>query len=142
MARRAYSEAELRDRLSAAGYETDMVESTLERLQSLGLIDDAAFASQWVEQRADRKGLGSRRLRAELEKKGVATDVIDSIIESGAEGELTRATEIAAGHLRKVVDLPLVKQAARLQSLLARRGFSEEVVEPAVRAVLPPEGWD
>ena len=142
LARRAYSRTELEKHLTSAGFEPGTVEATLQRLHELGLVDDAAFAAEWIENRANRKGLGPRRLREELEKKGIAGEVIDSILDSGRDEELSRATEIAAGHLARVVDLPLVKQANRLQSLLARRGFGAEVVDLAVRAVLPPEGWD
>ena len=129
-------------RLGTAGFEPDTVEATLRRLEELGLMDDSAFAAEWIESRAARKGLGRRRLRAELERKGIAPELIETALESGSDGELARAIEIAATHLRKVADLPLVKQAGRLQALLARRGFGEEVVDSAVRAVLPPEGWD
>lgn len=141
MARRAYSRSELEKRLTNAGYAAEDVAATLERLGELRLIDDADFAAVWVEQRA-RRGLGAERLRAELENKGVAREVIDLILESSGDDELARATAIAATHLEKVIDLPLPRQASRLQGLLARRGFSEEVVDSAVRAVLPPEGWD
>jgi regulatory protein len=139
---RARSESELRVRLGAKGFDTDEVDTALGRLRELRLVDDEEFARQWVEQRSGRKGLGARRLRSELIGKGVDPEVIDSVLAPSTEDELERAKEIAAGHLRKVVGLPLEKQAARLFGFLCRRGFAPEVVDPAVRAVLPPEGWD
>jgi regulatory protein len=139
---RARSEVELRQRLTAKGFDDTDVDAALGRLRELRLIDDEEFARQWVEQRSGRKGLGAERLRRELGSKGIASEVIESVLADNSDDELERAKEIAAAHLRKFGDLPLPKQAARLFGFLSRRGFAPEVVDPAVRAVLPPEGWD
>jgi regulatory protein len=142
LAVRARSESELRDRLLAKEFPEDEIEAALTRLRELRLIDDAAFAADWVEQRATSKGLGPDRLRIELKAKGIAREVIDAALAECGTDHLAKARELAAQQIRKVVHLPLPRQAARLQGFLARRGFSAEVVDSAVRAVLPPEGWD
>ena len=142
LAVRARSEAELRVRLVARGFPSVQVEATIERLRDLRLLDDSSFAHEWVEQRSKSKGLGVERLRRELVAKGVAPELIESAVADRGTDELTTATDLAATQLPKVVHLPLVRQATRLYGFLTRRGFSSEVVDAAVRAVLPPEGWD
>ncbi len=142
LALRPRSEAELRDRLLQGGFEPGVVEDTLGRLRELKLVDDFAFAQQWVEERAARKGLGPAKLAAELSAKGIEQAAIEAAIASLADEELTRAKEVAAARIRRLAELPLAVQAARLEGSLARRGFSAEVSEQAVKAVLPPEGWD
>ncbi len=138
LARRAHSEHELRSKLSAH-FATDVVEGAMARLSELGLVDDAAFAEQWVSERADRKG--SLVLLAELEEKGVAADVAEEAVRR-CGSELPRALEIAHRQLRKVLDKPLPSQVASIRGALLRRGFEMEIVDEATRAVLPPEGWD
>ena len=142
LARRAHSRREIQERLTRAGFDEIVVDSTLARLHELKLVDDLEFATEWVGQRSSGKGLGAERLRRELSAKGVDPELIETALAEVEHEDLERATELAARNLRKVIHFPLPKQAARLQSLLARRGFSSEVIEAAVRAVLPPEGWD
>ncbi len=141
LVRRAHTEAELRTRLATAGFDAEMIDATIERLGCLKLVDDTAFAGQWVEERAIRKGLGPLKLRAELEAKGVATEAIEQALAETGD-ELTRATELAAGRLSRLARLPLQKQGTRLFAWLVGRGFDAEIAEAAARAVLPPEGWD
>ena len=142
LSRRPYTEAELRERLARRGLEDDVIEHTMARLDSLDLVDDGSFAKQWVEERASRKGLGSRRLRAELERKGVAPEEIDEALAAEAGSELERATALAAKRVARVTHLPLPQQGGRIFTWLVGRGFESEVAEAAARAVLPPEGWD
>jgi regulatory protein len=142
LSRRSHSESEVRERLSAGGFDVETIDATIEWLREHKLVDDAELARIWVEERAARKGLGPARLRAELEGKGVAGEFIDLAIAGLADNELDRARAVALGQLDRLAGLPLVAQARRLQGLLLRRGFSPEAVEAATRAVLPPDGWD
>ena len=139
---RPRTEHEIRTRLAQAGFEDETIERTTARLGELHLLDDLAFARQWVEERAARKGLGPEALRAELEAKGVSQEVVDQAISEGVGDEERRAREVAAAYSSKVAAKPLPEQARRLAAMLARKGFSEDVIEAAVVAVLPPEGWD
>jgi regulatory protein len=139
---RPRTEKELRDRLADGGFDGDEIDGAIDRLKELRLVDDDAFADQWIAERATRKGLSDRGLRAELAKKGVDPVTVDEALVRAGLDELARATDLASSRAPKIVDLPLPAQAARLQGMLLRRGFTAEVAEAAVRAVLPPEGWD
>src|SRR5918996_3790945 len=90
LALRPRTESELRDRLQQGGFEGGTVERALARLAELRLIDDEAFARQWVEERARRKGLGPRALVAELEAKGISAEVAGAAVEAAAGGEEPR----------------------------------------------------
>lgn len=142
LATRPRSEAELSKRLLDAGFEPSVVEGVLARLRTLGLVDDAEFALQWVQERSARKKLSSRALVHELTGKGVARDVAEAALATAALNEVAQATDLAARYVRRVASKPLAEQATRIQQMLARRGYSYEVSEAAVKAVLPPEGWD
>jgi regulatory protein len=138
LALRPRTESELRDRLQEGGFEEGTVERALARLAELRLIDDDAFARE----RARRKGLGPRALVAELEAKGISSEVAGAAVEAAAGSEERRAVEWAQRQLGRVADLPLGRQAQRIRAGLLRRGFELDTAEAATRAVLPPEGWD
>jgi regulatory protein len=141
LARRPHSAAELRERLGAAGFERAAVEGALVRLTELGLVDDRAFAEAWIEHRAGR-GLAGSAILAELDARGVEPAVAEEALERAGLDDGARARELAAAWVAKVASLPLERQAARVQGMLLRRGFTPEVAAAASRAVLPPEGWD
>jgi regulatory protein len=142
LATRPRSEREMSDRLLEAGFVQPMVAAVLDRLRALGLIDDAEFALQWVEERAGRKQLSPRALVHELRTKGIDADVAEAALARAGVDELAQATELAARHVRRVASKPLAEQFTRIQQMLARRGYAFDVAEAAARAVLPPEGWD
>ena len=56
---RARSVAEVRRRLTGAGYRTDLVEGAITRMLDLGMLDDEAFARAWIE--IARPGAAARR---------------------------------------------------------------------------------
>jgi regulatory protein len=142
LATRARSERELSDRLAAAGFEPEWVTRTIERLRELGLVDDADFARRWIEERSGRKGLGPAKLRAELVAKGVDGAVVDEALAEAGLDEEGQATALAASLVWKVARKPLQAQASALWQMLRRKGYSSEACEVAVKAVMPPEGWD
>ena len=139
---RARSEREVRDKLTGAGFEPAVVEQTIVRLMELDLIDDLAFARTWIEERAERRSLGPRALRAELASKGISSEVATDALTACGLDETQMATEAAAKQVRKVARYPLPEQYGRLVQALLRRGFSTEAAGAGARAVLPPEGWD
>jgi len=139
---RARTEHEIRDRLATAGFPEHVIEQTTARLHELGLLDDLAFARDWVRERSARKSLGPRALKAELYAKGIERQVAEEALGAENLDEESLATEAAARWVRKVARFPLPQQAHKLQQMLLRKGFSSEASEAGARAALPPEGWD
>lgn len=111
------------------------------RLGELCLLDDEAFARQWIVERA-RRGLSAAALRDELRAKGIDREGVEAALQAAGLDDHAQAAATAARQVKRVAHLPLPTQAARLQGALLRRGFAADVAEEAVRAVLPPEGWD
>ncbi len=142
LSRRGYFEHELRSRLLRAGHEADAVETALGRLRTLELLDDAALARSWIEERTRTKPRSREALRRELESKGVDAEAVEQALATCAPDDLAQARALAAAVVGRMAGLPLEAQVRRLRGRLLSRGFETEIVTAAVRAVLPPEGWD
>ncbi|MDQ3982370.1 MAG: recombination regulator RecX [Actinomycetota bacterium] len=142
LASRPRSEKELGDRLTQAGFEPATVDAVLDRLRTLGLLNDEDFALQWIEERAARKSSSARALVHELRAKGVAADVAEAALARAGLDEEAQAIGLAARYVRRVASKPLAEQFTRIHQMLTRRGYSGETAETAARAVLPPDGWD
>lgn len=145
---RARSEAEVRRRLTFAGYRAELVEDAITRLRELGMLDDAAFARAWVESRDRARPRGERALRQELSLKGIERGLLDEVLVErraapaadgadpvdvdalGAERLLARN----ARALDRVAD-PRVRRQ-RAYALLARNGFDPAICASASAAMI------
>jgi len=134
---RQRSTAEVRRRLTTAGYREDLVAGAIERLTELGMLDDAAFAQSWVESRDRARPRGERALRSELARKGIDRQVTDETLtqrdatDPGADAEAARRLlERHARALERVADPRARRQ--RAYALLARNGFDSETAVEAI----------
>ena len=127
---RPRSEREIRDRLARHEFDATVVDRVIERLRRIRLVDDAAFATYWVEQRATHRPRGSRLLKQELRQKGVSQDVLAEALPSEDDDDgAYRAAQRKATSLR-ALDERTFKQ--RLGAFLQRRGYGYETVRPVV----------
>jgi regulatory protein len=137
---RSRTRAELHGQLAKRGYPEDVSASVLDRLTTVGLVDDADFAEQWVQSRHTRAGKSRRALAAELHTKGVDNDVITTAlagIDAGAERE--RAEELVRAKLRRETLTDEARVTRRLVGMLARRGYSQNLACEVVFAGLAAE---
>lgn len=113
-------------------------ESVLDRMQEVGLVDDATFADAWVESRQQRRHLSATALRHELRGKGVASDLVDQAVSGvDAEDEYTAALSLAERKYERMRALDTEVVRRRLSGVLARRGFGSGVIFRVLGEVLP-----
>jgi len=147
---RPRSVAEVRGRLTTAGYRAELVEAAITRLTELGYLDDEAFARTWIESRDRARPRGVHALRRELRLKGVDASMIESALEerraaTGGEDEAgdadaaaaERLLERHAGALQRVADPRQRRQ--RAYALLARNGFDPALASEAARRFVAHE---
>src|ERR1700757_287015 len=87
---RSQTRAELSRQLAKRGYPDDVSARVLDRLATVGLVDDTGFAEHWVRSRRANAGKSKRALAAELQTKGVGNEVISTVLgglSAGAERE-------------------------------------------------------
>lgn len=139
VARRRRSEHELLEKIRSRTDDPGIVDEVMVRLIRGQVIDDAAFAAEWIDQRRRLKKLGTAALRSELETKGVDDRTIDvALAEAEDDGEKERCRQLVRERLDKELrslsaggrgngGAPAVDRAAltrRLGSMLGRRGYS------------------
>jgi regulatory protein len=141
---RARTREELAQALRKRGVPDEASSAVLERFDEVGLIDDAAFAGQWVRARHKQRGLARRAIAVELRRKGVADEVAqEALTEVDTAAEEQRARELVDRKLRTVpADTPerRVTAARRLVGMLARRGYPGGIAYRVVREALAAHG--
>jgi regulatory protein len=128
------SEAELRIKLAQSGFPRKIIEPTLEKLRSLKLLDDQAFARNFAQGRIEGRGYGPRRLERELQRKGIADPVISRIL--GEAFGRQEGQERAKALLDKRFhgkDLNDAKTLRRAISFLQRRGYRDGVIAEVLK---------
>ncbi len=127
------SETEIRRYLQKHNTAPHHIEAVLTRLRELGLVNDAKFATAWVENRNTFRPRGRRALRAELHQKGLPEDAIAQALEDLDEAQL--AYQAAKKRLRRYCNLPWPTFRQRLGAYLARRGFPYDVITATLARV-------
>src|SRR3954471_10152177 len=94
---RPRSVAEVRRRLTQAGYRADLIETAIARFLELGVLDDAAFAAQWVESRDRANPRGEHALIIELRQKGIDATTIAATLRTRREAAVRWEDRAAEG---------------------------------------------
>jgi regulatory protein len=136
--RRSFARADLGRRLVRKGHPRHAVDAALERADGLGLLDDAAFAANYVQTRAAR-GRGPSRLARDLMAMGVERPHIDrALAAEWPEGSdrTGMPQALAAKRAAQLGDLPRPVKRRRVLAYLARRGFAGRDISELVAKVV------
>lgn len=126
LARREYSQRELRTRLERAGCDEDESKSALRTLQTQHYQDDGRFGEMIVRARVGQ-GYGPARIQAELRSHGLGDAAIRALIDgAAAEWEVLATAQLRKKYGSKPA-ADYVERGKRAAFLL-RRGFSAATV--------------
>ena len=130
------SVVEMTDRLTA-DFPPEAVESVLTELLELGYIDDRRLAQQLINESVNRRHHGPRRVRHELQKKGINPADHDDLLAECMEPETVKAAALAAtqAHFRGREPNSDDTTLRRLAGYLGRRGFSDATIRAMVQRI-------
>ena len=100
------------------GYDATLVPLVLDRLMERGYIDDTKFAAFWVENHNARKGSSLKKLRQELQHKGVSASIIDEALSDSDRDDISELQKIIAKKAARYPD------QQKFIQYLVRQGFS------------------
>ena len=122
LARKDYTVAEMKQKLAAKTFEITLIESAIEKLCEIGLLDDEKYANTYVRHHSLMGKKGPFKIKQELLAKGV----LESFIEGALSNFQTDDVLIALGSklLRKYHSLSEYEQKNKLFQSLMRKGFS------------------
>ncbi|MBS7525521.1 regulatory protein RecX [Fusibacter paucivorans] len=145
--------AVMREKLAGKNHEDDIIAATLERLIEQKLLDDVAYAVQYM--RSHRYRHGDYRMRQMLLQKGVSdvdyqqakailadeddfetAAVIDTLIRKKCEQIALDREQYESDYAYRQ------KTSAKIMRFLAGRGFDLSAVRDGLRRVLSSDGID
>lgn len=138
LTRRGMSRWEMRELLRSRELNDEVVDVELDRLERVGLIDDASLAETIVRTQRERKGLGRTALESELRRRHIDQTAIDLAMEQLSEDdEDGRAAQLAERRAAQFHGLDHETAVRRLSGYLQRKGYSSDTVRRAVQHALP-----
>jgi regulatory protein len=130
----ARTRKELADKLAKREVPEEVAAELLDRFTEVGLIDDSAYARQWVESRHRSRGLAPRALAQELRRKGVGDEEAKEALEQiGEDDQRSAARALVDKKLRTMASLDRQVATRRLAGLLARKGYGAGLAFSVVR---------
>jgi regulatory protein len=106
-----------------------LVESILNKLSNVGLIDDLKLADSFVSNRLRLRPTSRRKIQYELIKKHVDKDLIEQALQNAEVPE--------AKSLKQMIDKKRLqtkyKDSTKLMQYLARQGFNYEDIKNAIK---------
>jgi len=133
----ARTRKELADKLAKREVPDEVATELLDRFTEVGLIDDSAYARQWVESRHRSRGLAPRALAQELRRKGVGDEEAKEALEQIDEDDQRAAARaLVDKKLRSMAGLDRQVATRRLAGMLARKGYAAGLAFSVVREAL------
>ncbi|WP_431218300.1 regulatory protein RecX [Leifsonia xyli] len=135
LARRGMSRWELEQLLTKREIEPEVFRPELDRLEAMGVIDDASLATSLAFTQHSRKGLGRTAIEQELKRRHIDPELIEiALADIGEDDELERATELAVKRIGQLSGYDDDTARRRLHGFLARKGYASDVIRQAMDA--------
>ena len=129
---------QVKDKLRQKNFSQSEIQAAIEFLENFDLLDDEKFSRQYIESSLQRKNIGKTKLLASLLEKSIDKSIAKHAIEQyyPEEDTLAIALRSAEKKLRLISNKPQVKWRSLLISHLLRQGFSYEIINKTVIALL------
>ncbi len=106
-------------------YTDEEIEAVISGLIERKYLDDENFARYYLENRNAGKGASIRKLRAELQQKGVDSQIVDRLLDGGIRDEKEEIRKVVAKKAKKY-------DHDKLINYLVRQGFDYQLSRAAV----------
>jgi regulatory protein len=127
VSRRLRSEREIRDYAFRKQWTKENVEKVVERLYERGYLNDEKFAENFVRSRANLRNYSARKMKLELRKKGIESNIIEKVLAETDEYDEQTALKNLIAKKRGHYD-----DQQKLVAYLARQGFSYDAIKSAL----------
>ena len=116
---------EITRRLEKNSFSELTIQTTINKLENNHMVNDYQFAEDWIENRNTFRPRSRRALSYELNKKGIAPEIITELLDNLDEATLAYKAGLKQSKKYSTEDWDTFRQ--KLFGFLSRRGFSYEI---------------
>ncbi len=142
LGRRQHSSSELRRKLWNKDYEQKLIDEVIEDLQKNGYLDDKEFIRAFVAEKSKAKNWSSKKIKAELFKRGIASKLIDEILDAQTKSsDNDSAMKLAKKKYEVLLKRNLEPKELRnkLSTYLFSKGFDYDLIKEVCNKLLKAE---
>ncbi|HRY90886.1 MAG TPA: regulatory protein RecX [Candidatus Gracilibacteria bacterium] len=132
LARRPYSESELRGKLRKRLKDNEELEKLITRIKEMSLLNDAKYAIDYINSELRRAPQGLKMLKLRLQKKGFKPEDIEQALQSSPIDEFSLARTALTKKAKVVSKTDTRSYNQKLYRFLLSRGFSPSAAIKAV----------
>ena len=140
LGRRQHSAFELKLKLRQKGYKNDLISSVVIQLLESNYLNDYDFAKTFTEENIKNKLWGSRKIEAELIKKGVDKEIITQVISEkfSNENQLEKAIELGKKKYKSLVvrNTDKDKIQPKLYAFLLSKGYDYDIIKRMIDSII------
>ena len=130
LARREHSRKELYTKLSGRCEQINL-DTVLDDLERNGYLSDQRFTESFIRMRT-AQGHGEVRIRFDLRQKGVAAEMISSVLDESGIDWYEQAADVYSRKFRTAVGEKDYKERSKRMRYLAQRGFNMDQINYAI----------
>ena len=141
LTRRDHSRYELVRKLKQRGFSIKDIDDAVADCERLDYINDERTVKVYIRQ-LKRKGYGKKRMRLELNKKGLKGARIQHILDESvsANDEREGADRILKKNMKRFErETDALKRRDKIYRFLRARGFSQDVIAAAIKGIDQPD---
>jgi regulatory protein len=143
LGRRQHSTSELQIKLKQKGYETELIKEVLGDLKQKNYLDDTEFAKMFVEEKIKLKLWSEQKLRSELIKRGIKSEIISDVLLNiiSDEDKLNNAMTVAEKKYNALMNRGLNNETikSKLITFLNSRGYNYDVIKEVCDELIKEE---
>jgi len=129
---RNHTQKELQEKIKRSGISQEAAREAAEKMEEIGLLDDAAYAKNLARTLFERKKYGFRRVQQELRLKGISPEIAEQVL-------VEFAPEDAAEVIRELLERKYSSYAQdekvkrRAVAAMLRFGYQNDDIRRAMR---------
>lgn len=142
LGRRQHSSSELTRKLWNKDYEQKLIDAVIEDLQKNGYLDDKEFIRAFVAEKGKAKNWSSKKIKAELFKRGIDSKIIDEILDAQTKcSDNDSAMKLAKKKYEVLSKRNLEPKELRnkLSTYLFSKGFDYDLIKEVCNKLLKAE---
>lgn len=127
---------EIKEYLYKKEYHRDAVDEVIARLEDLHYLDDASYATSFINTQLRTTANGPKIIEQKLHQKGVPENIVqDKIFEINPDTLLENATDFAMKQARKQKRASFKQMLTKIRQSLYQKGFDNETIEAAIKSL-------
>ena len=130
---RLKSKMELKEFLIKKEYPTDCIDDILKKLEKQGYINDLFYAKSFLNNKLITTSNGPRKIKLELQKKGIRQDIIDDVLEEYNDDiQLEKINKIANRIVKSNRNKSNKALKIKINNDLGLEGFSKKLIDQVI----------